>query len=342
MTELPLISIDQVVHECLDVIDRGAGGIALVTSPEGKLLGVLTDGDIRRGLIRGMPLDTPLAQLLKSEFRCVEQGPAQRSNALQIMRTYSISAVPVVDAEMRPVGLELLREPKPVEKRNELVVLMAGGRGMRLRPLTRDVPKPMLHVRGKPMLQHLLEQYIDQGFCRFVITLNYLGKTVRDFFGDGSNWGVSIAYTEEEQSLGTAGSLSLIDPAPDKTFIVMNADVLSPFDPRRMLEHHRQHEAAATMAVSLQRTDLAYGVVDTDDGVIRGIEEKPSMHHLVNAGLYVLEPSALGLIPQGQAYNMTDLFRDLIETGRTTRAFALYEDWIDIGQHEQYEIANDY
>jgi NDP-sugar pyrophosphorylase family protein len=190
------------------------------------------------------------------------------------------------------------------------------------------------------MLQHIVEQLIDQGFQHFAITLNYLGQVIQDFFQDGSAWDVSIRYTEENIPLGTAGAIRLIEPAPKKTFAVMNADVMSPFDLNDMLEHHYKHQSAATMAVSLQRTDLAYGVVQTNGGRITEIEEKPSLHHLVNAGLYVLEPGALNLIPENQAYNMTDLFRDLIDSGESTQAFALYEDWMDIGQPEQYQKVN--
>ncbi len=164
---------------------------------------------------------------------------------------------------------------------------------------------------------------------------------VQEFFQDGSAWDVSITYTQESLPLGTAGAIRLIEPAPQKTFVVMNADVISPFEVNDMLEHHYSHGVSATMAVSLQRTDLAYGVVQTKDGKITQIEEKPSLQHLVNAGLYVLEPEALNLIPENQAYNMTDLFRDLIARGDSTQAFALYEDWLDIGQPEQYQAAND-
>ena len=212
---------------------------------------------------------------------------------------------------------------------------------MRLRPLTTDVPKPMLKIRGKPILQHIIEQAIDQGFQNFVVALNYLGDVIQQHFNDGSAWGVNISYTRETEPLGTAGALSLIEPVPDARLVAMNADVITPFDLNDMLRHHDASNACATMAVSFQRTDLAYGVVQTDNGKITEIEEKPSLHHLVNAGLYVIEPDALSLIPPGQSFNMTDLFRKLIDLDRPTAAFALYEDWIDVGRPEQYRAVSD-
>ena len=343
MLKLPLIEQEKSIRDCLRTINSDANGIAFVVNTDSFLLGVITDGDIRRGLINGLDLDAPLIKIMQESFLSVEQGPSQRGRAVRLMRDNRILAIPVIDEQRRPIGIELLRERvEEAEPRDELVVIMAGGQGMRLRPLTHDVPKPMLKVRGKAILQHILEQLIEQGFYRYVITLNYLGDVIREHFQEGAAWGVEIAYTEENKPLGTAGAVGLIDPAPDKTFIVLNGDVISPFDLREMVDHHHQHKSMATMAVSLQRTDLAYGVVQVRDGVITDIEEKPSFHHLVNAGLYVLEPFALKLIPHDRAFNMTDLFRGLFEKGEMTRAFALYEDWVDIGQHEQYELLNEH
>ncbi|MCR4308128.1 MAG: nucleotidyltransferase family protein [Candidatus Berkelbacteria bacterium] len=336
-----LLPLESTTAQAIRSLNETAMQIVLVISPNGVLMGTVTDGDIRRSLIDDCSLDQPLSRVVKKIFFSVKQSPSQRGEALFLMKKNRISAIPVVDEQMRPVGIELLLEPTTTrEKKEELVVLMAGGMGMRLRPMTSDVPKPMLKVRGKPILQHIIEQLIDQGFQHFAITLNYLGRVIQDFFQDGSAWDVNISYTRENQPLGTAGAVRLIEPAPEKTFVVMNADVISPFDLNDMLEHHHLYQAAATMAVSLQRTDLAYGVVQTKDGKITQIEEKPSLHHLVNAGLYVLEPRTLRLIPEGAAFNMTDLFRDLIAQDESTQAFALYEDWMDIGRPEQYQKAN--
>jgi dTDP-glucose pyrophosphorylase len=337
-----LLPIQATIAEAIKCLNDSAMQIVLVIASDGVLLGTVTDGDIRRGLVNHCSLDQPISELVNRSFVSVKCGVAQRGEALHQMKKHRISAVPVVDEQMRPVAVEFLQEAtKPRISRDELVVLMAGGVGMRLRPLTDNVPKPMLKVRGKPILQRLLEQLIDQGFQRFTITLNYLGQVIQDFFQDGSAWDVTITYTEETKPLGTAGAIRLIEPMPEDTFVVMNGDVMSPFDVNELLAQHRTREVAATMAVSLQKTDLAYGVVKTNDGIITQIEEKPSLHHLVNAGLYALEPKAMDLIPENRMYNMTDLFRDLIERGEPTQAFALYENWLDIGQPAQFQAAND-
>jgi dTDP-glucose pyrophosphorylase len=337
-----LLPIDATIAEAIKSLNDSAMQIVLVLAPDGVLFGTVTDGDIRRGLINHASLDQPLSRLANRSFLSVRRSVSQRGEALHLMKKHRISAIPVVNQDLKPVGIEFLQEPSiPRQGRNELVVLMAGGMGLRLRPLTEHVPKPMLKVKGKPILQRLLEQLIDQGFQRFVFTLNYLGHVIQDYFQDGSAWNASIEYIEEDQPLGTAGALRLIDPAPQDTFVVMNGDVISQFDVNDLLGQHRERKVAATMAVSLQKTDLAYGVVQTKNGVITDIEEKPSLHHLVNAGLYALEPRAVRLIPEGKLYNMTDLFRDLIDQDEATQAFALYEDWLDIGQPDQYRAAND-
>lgn len=337
-----LLPIDATIAEAIRSLNDSAMQIVLVLATDGLLMGTVTDGDIRRGLINHVSLDQPVARLANRSFLSVRCGASQRGNALHLMKKHRISAVPVVDQDLKPVGIEFLQEQTtPRELRNELVVLMAGGMGLRLRPLTEHVPKPMLKVKGKPILQRLLEQLIGQGFQRFIITLNYLGHVIQDHFENGSAWDVSIKYIEEDQPLGTAGAIRLINPAPEDTFVVMNGDVMSPFDMNELLDQHRERGVAATMAVSLQKTDLAYGVVQIEGGRITHIEEKPSLHHLVNAGIYALEPRAVELIPNKTMYNMTDLFRRLMEQGEPTQAFALYENWLDIGQPDQYKAAND-
>ena len=262
---------------------------------------------------------------------------------LDMMRRNICRQVPIVDGEGRVVALKTLEEALRVPTRPNWVFLMAGGRGQRLRPLTDDCPKPMLPIGGRPILQIILESLVRHGFERFYISLNYKRDMVREHFGDGSLWNVKIEYVEEneDQPLGTAGALSLLPEAPQHSMVVMNGDILTKIAFGALLDFHAEHESAGTMCVRDYVLQVPYGVIEIDDHRLAEIVEKPIQRFLVNAGIYVLEPHVVSLIPHGVAYDMPALFDDITRNGMNATVFPIREYWLDIGRIDDFNKAND-
>ena len=334
-----LIRPEDTVRETIRRIDGSSTQIALVVDPAGCLLGTITDGDIRRGLLKGVSLDDPARMIMNTSPTCASPGD-EREKILARMKAKSLHQIPIVDAGRKVVGLEVLDELLSA-RRDNWVVLMAGGRGTRLRPLTDDTPKPMLRVGAKPIIETIMESFIDQGFNRFYLAVNYRAEMVRAHFGDGSRWGVEIGYLNEESPLGTAGALSLLPSRPTSPLVVMNADLLTRVGFGHMLDFHRTHGAAATMGVREYDFQVPFGVVTIKDQSIVSIEEKPTHRFFVNAGIYVLSPETLELVPRGRHFDMPDLFEALIARGRETAVFPVREYWIDIGRMDDFERAAD-
>lgn len=327
------------VRETIRRIDGSSTQIALVIDDAGRLLGTITDGDIRRGLLRGVSLEDPASSIMNPKPTCARPEDG-RAAILARMKAKALHQIPVVDAEGRVVGLEVLDELLTARREN-WVVLMAGGRGTRLRPLTDDTPKPLLRVGAKPILETILESFVEQGFGRFFVAVNYRAEMVRAHFGDGSRWGVQIDYLEEQAPLGTAGALGLLPERPTAPLLVMNADLLTRVGFGHMLDFHRAHGAAATMGVREYDFQVPFGVVKIKDQSIISIEEKPTQRFFVNAGIYVLSPETLDLVPRGRALDMPQLFEALIAAGRETSVFPIREYWIDIGRMDDFEKASD-
>lgn len=325
------------VRETIRRIDGSSTQIALVVDPEGRLLGTITDGDIRRGLLKGVSLDNPASAIMNGAPTCAHPDEG-REAILARMKARSLHQIPVVDAERRVVGLAVLDELLTA-KRDNWVVLMAGGRGTRLRPLTDETPKPLLRIGTKPILETILESFIEQGFNRFFLAVNYRADMVHSHFGDGSRWGVEIGYLSEQTPLGTAGALSLLPARPTSPLLVMNADLLTRVGFGHMLDFHRAQGAVATMGVREYDFQVPFGVVKIKGQSILSIEEKPTHRFFVNAGIYVLAPDALALVPQGRHFDMPDLFEALIAAGRETAVFPIREYWIDIGRIDDFEKA---
>ena len=332
---LPGTSLKDAIH----VLDSGAMQIVLVVDDDNRLMGTLTDGDIRRGILKGISLDEPASKIMNPSPTVARSGD-DRQLILTMMQQKQLHHIPVVDEHGGLIGLEMLDEIIQCRVRDNPVVLMAGGLGSRLQPLTNDCPKPMLQVGSKPLLETILENFIEYGFHQFYISVNYMGEVIKAYFGDGSRWDVSIAYLEEDRKLGTAGALSLLPEQPAHPLLVMNGDVLTKVNFRQLLEFHSQHAARATMCVREYDFQVPYGVVKIDKQKITGIDEKPVQHFFVNAGIYVLEPSVLELIPRNVYYDMPSLFERLIERGAETAAFPIREYWLDIGQLADYDRAN--
>jgi len=327
------------IREAIRILDKSAMQIVLVVGKSNRLLGTVTDGDIRRGILKGMSLDEPVHRIMNQE-PTVASIEESREIILAAMHRTRLRHIPLIDANRCVKGLELLDELIQSHNRENRVVLMAGGLGSRLHPLTDECPKPMLKVGNKPLLETILENFIEYGFCRFYISVNYMADIVKSHFGDGSNWGVDIDYLHEDQRLGTAGALSLLPEKPTESLLVMNGDLLTKVNFKQLLDFHSEHRACATMCVREYDFQVPYGVVKIDDHRIVSIDEKPVQRFFVNAGIYVLEPEALDLISQNTYFDMPTLFEKLIGLKKETTVFPIREYWLDIGHLADYNRAN--
>lgn len=330
--ERGLVAPDASLAEALEAIENGSAKIALVVDGERRLLGTVTDGDIRRALIAGVSLTAPVRLVMSAE-PVTASADASRRELLALMQQRGLVHLPLLDDAGRVVGVETLAEIVQPAPRPNPVVLMAGGRGIRLGALTKEQPKPLIRVGSKPILETVIDGLAAAGFWRFYISVNYRAAMLEEYFGDGSRWGVSIDYLRETTPLGTAGALSLL-PESDLSTLVMNGDLLTRVDFSTVLDFHVQEGAAATMCVRPYESQIPFGSVVLDGNQITQIEEKPATRFLVNAGIYVLEPRVLRLVEPHAALDMTSLFDRAREQGLTTVAFRIGEYWMDIGRVE--------
>jgi dTDP-glucose pyrophosphorylase len=329
---------DATVQSAIHSLNDSSLQIVLVVSADGILVGTLTDGDIRRGLLRGLELGSPVDTIVNRE-PLVAPTQLSRDTVLQLMQANKIHQLPVVDEGRRVVGLHVWDELLAPSQRPNVMVIMAGGQGARLRPYTELCPKPMLPVGNKPMLEHIIEHARADGFQHFILAIHYLGHMVEEHFGDGSRWQVNIDYLREESPLGTAGALGLMSPRPDSPFLVTNGDVLTDIRYGEVLDFHCRHRAAATMAVRLHEWQHPYGVVHTKGVDIVGFEEKPVARSHINAGVYVLDPSALDVLVAGERCDMPTLFSRLQERAARTIVYPMHEPWLDVGRADDLERA---
>jgi dTDP-glucose pyrophosphorylase len=326
------------LQETIRNLDETGLQIALVVSADGVLLGTATDGDIRRGLLRGMDLGGRVEAIMQRE-PLVVPPTLGRETVLQLMQANRFHQLPVVDEHRRVVGLHVWDELLSPVERSNLMVIMAGGRGTRLRPHTESCPKPLIAVGGKPMLEHILERARAEGFRQFVVAVHYLGGMIEDYFGDGSRWQVNIRYLREPTPLGTAGAIALLDPRPTVPFVVSNGDVLTDIRYAELLDFHCRHGAAATMSVRLHEWQHPFGVVRSKGVDIVGFEEKPISRTHINAGIYVLDPSALDALTAGEPCDMPTLFTRLQKRAARTIVYPMHEPWLDVGRAADLERA---
>ncbi len=311
--------------------------IVLAVSEGNRLAGTLTDGDIRRAFLRGYKLDSKIDDVIHHNPLAVPPN-ISREVVLQLMQINKIHQLPIVDQDGKVVGLHLwdtITAPKVIDN---IMIVMAGGKGTRLRPHTENCPKPMLEVGGKPMLQHIIEKATADGFQKFIISLHYLGHMVEEHFGDGDKYGVQIDYLREDVPLGTAGCLSLLPKTPELPFIVTNGDVLTDIHYNEFLDFHNRHEASATMAVRHHEIQNQFGVVRTKGVEIEGFEEKPIYRSHVNAGIYVLEPNVLEHLEYQRHCDMPTLFERVKKNAGRTIVYPMHEPWLDVGRPE--DLAN--
>ena len=331
-----LIGVNATIHEAIKEIDRVSSQIVLVVDEQRKLLGTVTDGDIRRGILRGLSYEESVTKIMKSNP--VTTGTnVSKSEILELMQINNVAGIPILNKKDQVVGIEFLDRllSKPTQKEN-IVVLMAGGLGSRLRPLTEKCPKPMLLIGGRPLMEIILLNFIEHGFHRFYISLNYKADVIEAYFKDGSKWGVEIQYLREKEKMGTAGSLSMLPKdVVHESVIVMNADLLTRVNFNQFLDFHLSQQSTATMAIRKYEFQMPYGAVTTNNYHIVSIDEKPVQQFFVNAGMYILSPNVLGDISDSYC-DMTSLFQNISDKGFQTVAFPIREYWLDVGEIKAY------
>ena len=327
------------MRDVIGILNNVATQAAIVVDDADRLCGMVTDGDVRRAVLNGSSLDTPVKNFMNDTPASLPHT-ASEAQALQSMRKLYVRHMPLVDEEGRVVRVAFLDDVAGYALPNA-VVLMAGGLGSRLGELTKNCPKPLLPVGNKPIAETVIETFASQGFHHIHISVNYHADKIIEYFGDGSRYGVEIVYLREQKRMGTVGALSLLSEAPPHPLIVMNADILTRINFRNMLEYHHVSGSAATMAVKEFQQQIPYGVVQMDDRLlITDIVEKPVSTFFISAGIYVLSPSCLNFIPKNTFYDMPTLFEELRSAGMHTCGYPLSEYWLDIGKAEDYERAN--
>lgn len=345
MQDLEKILIDagSSLRTAMACIDRGAKGIALVVDDRGSLLATLTDGDLRRAVLNGVNLELPAATLIETLRSQGKVRPislpvgTSKESIIGTMKSHSVRQIPLVDEQGRVCDLavldELVGDPQPPVH----AVVMAGGYGKRLMPLTADTPKPLLRVGDKPLIQRLVQQLKQAGISKVNISTCYKADQISEHLGNGQEFGVDLVYVSEHQPLGTAGGLSLV--SGEDPLLVVNGDILTALDFRALFNFHFEHGAEMTVAVREYGFEVPYGVVETNGVDVTGITEKPAVKLFVNAGIYLVSPSARRLIPPAQPFDMPQFIDLLVKNGRRVISFPVWEYWLDIGRPEDYDRA---
>jgi dTDP-glucose pyrophosphorylase/predicted transcriptional regulator len=332
------VTPEATVRDALAAIDRASLAIALVVRDGRVLLGTVTDGDVRRAILQGASLDASVTTVMNAAPVVGRQheGAAQ---LMERMLARRLRQLPIVDAFGAVVALRTLDELVRPPPRDNLAVIMAGGLGERLRPLTENVPKPMLLVGDQPILARVIRGLARHGFSDIALSVNFRADVIEGYFQDGSAFGARIRYVHERERMGTAGALSLLPERPTEPFFVLNADLLTDVDYAALMDFHVAEGAALTMCVATHDTRIAYGVVRLDGSRVAGIVEKPRLTHHINAGIYVLDPRCLDLVPRGAPFDMPALIDALLARGERVAGFAMRETWLDIGQLHDYQRA---
>lgn len=334
-----IIAPERTVAEAIAQLDSAATGALVVSSGGRRLEGLLTDGDIRRAFLKGSSLESQCGAIaMRAPFAA--RFPISNAQALRLMLERDINQLPVVDEDGFLLDFLLRRELTQEDAPGLSAVIMAGGFGKRLMPLTEQVPKPMLPVGDKPLLERTIDRLRSSGVRDVHLTTHYLPENIREHFGGGEEFGVRIDYTQEDNPLGTAGGLRLL-PRPTQPFVVINGDILTGVSFSEMLRFHQQHKAKLTVGVRKYEVNVPFGVVECADVTITRLQEKPSLSFFINAGIYLLEPEAYDLIPEQQFFNMTDLIEKLIAGKEKVVSFPIIEYWLDIGRHEDYRKAQE-
>ena len=326
------------MRDAIETLEASKVKIILLVDKAGRLIGTITDGDFRRAILKiGKVKGAAIDIACKTPFSVdVKTNPGELKT---LLRERNINHIPLVDAAGVLKGLYIDQGYTAVSDIDVPVVLMAGGLGRRLMPLTEDCPKPLLPLGDKPILEHIIERFKKQGFKRFYISVNYLGHMIEEYFGSGERLGVTISYLRENKRLGTGGALDLLPDNMDYPFLVMNGDLLIESDFRDLVSHHHSTEAAATMCVREYQTAIPFGVVQFEGSTYLGVDEKPTLKHHINTGVYCLSKAAVECVPHDEFYDMPTLFSDLSEKNIECSVHLIRDSWLDIGSMKEYTSA---
>jgi len=334
-----LLSPGSTIREALKIIGSGAIKIGVVVDENEKLLGTVTDGDIRRGVLNNLSLDDAIDSVVcKTPIVCKIDDCNEK--ILEIAVDKKLYQIPIIDSKGKLVGIEEVDKLlKPKYKRSK-VVLMTGGLGIRLRPLTNETPKSMLKVGDKPLLESIILGFKKYGFIEIVLSVNYKSEIIENYFGDGSNFGVNIKYIYENKRMGTAGALNYMRELLSEPFFVMNGDLLTNINFEHMMDYHIENSSVATMGVREYDFQVPYGVINSKGVNIKSIVEKPVHSFYVNGGVYVLDAQVLDFVPENEFFDMPTLFEKVIDKNLKCISFPIREYWLDIGRMEEFEKAN--
>jgi dTDP-glucose pyrophosphorylase len=319
-------------------MDITGAGIALAVDSEFRLIGTISDGDVRKALVRGCPLDSSIATHINRNCYFV-LPTVPRAEVLDVMQARRFEQVPIVDEEGKVIGLHLLHDILGNIERPNWALVMAGGKGKRLRPLTEKLPKPMIRVAGRPLLERIILHLVSFGIHRIFLSVNHLASVIEDYFEDGSKFGTKIEYLREDHPLGSGGAVSLLPEAPENAVLVMNGDLIVDANIADMIAFHSQNDFYATMGVYSYFHQVPFGCVEIEDNRLAGLEEKPILEKTVNAGIYVLSPQAVSDIPKNTYFSITTLFEDAIKDHRACGTFPVEREWLDIGTPQQLRQA---
>jgi dTDP-glucose pyrophosphorylase len=333
-----LLHGDATIKDAINVLNVSGLRIVLAVDENEKLLGTISDGDIRRGLLKGLQLENSLAAIWNHEAIVVPENMSTEM-VKELMLVNKIQQIPIVDENQRLIGLHLWDEFVYPVSRENIFVIMAGGRGTRLGIQTENCPKPLLLVAGRPILEHIINRAQAEGFTHFVIAINYLGYMIEEYFGDGRKMGVKIDYLREEKPLGTAGALTLFEELPNLPIVVTNGDVITEIRYAAILDFHEKQGAAATMAVRSHEWQNPFGVVQIQGVEIISYDEKPIYRSNVNAGVYVLDPAVLKFIPKSEAFDMPSLLEIAGKNSERIVAYPVHEQWLDVGRPKDLQQA---
>lgn len=328
---------DSTIRDAMQAVDRAALGVAMIVDAEGKLEGLMTDGDIRRLLLAGAEMNSPITEGINRNYTHVSPG-TPRADVLDLMHARDIEQIPIVDNEGKLTGIHSISSIVAKDTLPNWVVIMAGGRGTRLGELTQDTPKPMLKIAGRPILERIVLHLVGAGIRRIYLAVNYLSQVIEEHFGNGKDFGCEIHYIREESPMGSGGALSLLPETPAHPIMVMNGDLVTDFHVRRMLQHHENGNYLATIGLNHYSHRVPFGCVSLKDGAIQAIKEKPLLNELVNCGIYTLSPDLLPRIKK-EFFPITELFDECLQNKEPIGGYIIEEDWIDIGLPEELRNA---
>jgi dTDP-glucose pyrophosphorylase len=326
------------IESLLRKVDDAGTQLAFIVDDSGILVGVVSDGDVRRGLLRGKDLNTPVREIMNVSPK-VAHRTTSHAAVRGLFEEFKVSLIPIIDDNGNLLDVFDKSDVSKSDIYDNKIVIMAGGRGVRLLPLTEDRPKPLVEVGGKPILETIIDGVAAQGFKNFIISVGYKGKMIEDYFQDGTSWGVNIEYVREKESLGTAGALSLMKEIPDLPFVVMNGDILNRVDLADLLKRHDEANEVLTVVARQHLTHIPFGVIDHQNGILSSIVEKPTIQHLISAGIYACSPEVISYCVKNEFLAMTSLIETIKSSGRTVGVHETDAFWLDIGRLEELERA---